>query len=147
MVAGQAGATALDPAHYGSIDTAMAAAKAAAPGLSPQFIGFPGGAWSSRRHYAIFFQGDTPLTSHVLTPALVDAQTGELTDMRRMPALNQALMLSKPLHFGDYGGLGLKIVWALLDLATIWVLATGLILWWQRRHQGRHPGNSPAVAA
>ena len=133
MVAGQAGAAALDPARYGSIDAAMAAAKAAAPGLSPQFIGFPGGAWSSPRHYAIFFQGDTPLTSHVLTPALVDAETAELTDMRRMPALNQALMLSKPLHFGDYGGLPLKIVWALLDIATIWVLASGLLIWWQRR--------------
>ena len=143
MVAGQAGTQALPPGHYGSIDKAMAAAKAAAPGLSPQFIGFPGGAWSSPRHYAIFFQGDTPLTSHVLTPALVDAQTGELTDMRRMPPLNQALMLSKPLHFGDYGGLPLKIVWALLDLLTIWVLATGLVLWWQRR-ASHHPAAAAA---
>ena len=138
MVAGQADSVALPPSRYGSIDAAMAAAKAAAPGLSPQFIGFPGGAWSSPRHYAIFFQGDTPLTSHVLTPALVDAGTGELTDMRRMPPLNEALMLSKPLHFGDYGGLPLKIVWALLDLLTIWVLATGLVLWWQRR-ASHHP--------
>ena len=51
---------------------------------------------------------------------------------------NEALMLSKPLHFGDYGGLPLKIVWALLDLLTIWVLATGLVLWWQRR-ASHHP--------
>lgn len=139
MVEGQSGSVALDPAHYGSIDTAMAAAKAAAPGLSPQFIAFPGGGWSSGRHYAIFFQGDTPLTSHVLTPALVDAETGVVADMRQMPALNQALMLSKPLHFGDYGGLPLKIMWALLDIATIWVLVTGLVLWWQRRRHGlRH---------
>ena len=139
MVEGQAGSAALDPARYGSIDAAMAAAKAAAPGLSPQFIAFPGGGWSSARHYAIFFQGDTPLTSHVLTPALVDAETGVVADMRRMPALNQALMLSKPLHFGDYGGLSLKILWALLDIATIWVLVTGLLLWWQRRRHGlRH---------
>ena len=135
MVAARAGDPPLDSARYGSIDAAMAAAQAAAPGLSPQFIAFPGGAWSSPRHHAIFFQGGTPLTSHILTPALVDAETGELTDMRRMPALNQALMLSKPLHFGDYGGIGLKILWALLDIATIWVLASGLVLWWQRRNR------------
>jgi uncharacterized iron-regulated membrane protein len=49
-----------------------------------------------------------------------------------MPALNQALMLSKPLHFGDYGGLPMKLIWAALTLATIWVLWTGLILWWRR---------------
>jgi uncharacterized iron-regulated membrane protein len=136
MVAAYKGQPPLDPARYGSIDTAMAAAKAAEPGLLPQFVGFPGGAWSSAHHYAIFFQGDTPLTSHVLTPALVDAETGKLTDIRSMPALNQALMLSKPLHFGDYGGLMLKVLWALFTLATIWVLGSGLYLWLGKRAPG-----------
>jgi uncharacterized iron-regulated membrane protein len=122
----------LDPAEYGSLDAAMASAKAALPGRSPQFIGFPGGDWSTGHHYAVFFQGDRPLTSHLLTPALIDARTAALTDARAMPALNQALMLSKPLHFGDYGGLPMKLIWAALTLATIWVLWTGLILWWRR---------------
>jgi uncharacterized iron-regulated membrane protein len=129
MVAASGSQDPLDPSRYGSIDKAMAAAQAARPGLSPQFVGFPGGAWSSARHYAIFFQGATPLTSHVLTPALVDAETGELTDIRAMPPINQALMLSKPLHFGDYGGLTLKLLWASMTLATIWLLITGLLLW------------------
>jgi uncharacterized iron-regulated membrane protein len=137
MVAAQKATLPLAPKNYGSIDKAMAAAKAAQPGLSPQFIGFPGGAWSSVRHYAIFFQGATPLTSHVLTPALVDAETGKLTDIRSMPALNQALMLSKPLHFGDYGGLPLKLLWAAFDIATIWVLISGLKLWLGRRRSVR----------
>lgn len=123
----------LSPAAYGSLDTAMAKARTALPGRSPQFVAFPGGMWSTGHHYAIFFQGDTPLTSHVLTPALMDARTGALTDSRDMPILNQALMLSKPLHFGDYGGLPLKIVWAFLDLATIYVLGSGLYLWFSRR--------------
>ena len=123
----------LAPADYGSIDKAMAAAQDALPGRNPQFIGFPGGSWSSGHHYAIFFQGDRPVTEHLLTPALVDAATGELTDARTMPAINQALMMSKPLHFGDYGGLPLKILWALLTLATIWVLWTGIFLWLRRR--------------
>ncbi|MCW1383683.1 PepSY domain-containing protein [Novosphingobium sp. KCTC 2891] len=125
----------LDPARYGSIDRAMATAQAARPSLSPQFVGFPGGAWSARHAYAIFFQGDTPLTSHVLTPALVDAETGALVDIRTMPLTMQALMLSKPLHFGDYGGLALKLVWALLDLATIRVLWSGILLWWGKRRR------------
>jgi len=132
MTAAYAGETPLPPAQYGSVDAAMHAARTALPGRSPQFIGFPGGAWSSGHHYAIFFQGDRPLTRYLLTPALVDAATGELTDTRDMPALNQALMLSKPLHFGDYGRLPLKILWALLTLATIWVLWTGIALWLRR---------------
>lgn len=133
MTGAYAGAEPLPPARYGSLDAAMAAAQEALPGRSPQFIGFPGGAWSSGHHYAIFFQGDRPVTEHLLTPALVDAETGELTDTRSMPALNQALMMSKPLHFGDYGGLPLKIVWALLTLVTIHVLWTGVLLWLRRR--------------
>ena len=132
MTARYAGEAPLAPAGYGSLDTAMAAAQAALPGRSPQFIGFPGGAWSTGHHYAVFFQGDRPLTSHLLTPALVDAATGELTDAREMPALNQALMLSKPLHFGDYGGLVLKAIWAVMTVLTIWVLWTGLLLWLKR---------------
>ena len=38
-----------------------------------------------------------------------------------------------PLHFGDYGGLPLKIIWALFDLVTIVVLGSGLYLWLSRR--------------
>lgn len=136
MVATHHGEAAVPPARYGSLDAAMASAQRAQGGLLPQFVGFPGGAWSSPRHYAIFFQGDTPLTSHVLTPALVDAETGKLADVRAMPLSMQALMLSKPLHFGDYGGLALKLVWALLDLATIRVLWSGFALWWSK-HKGR----------
>ena len=41
-------------------------------------------------------------------------------------------MMSKPLHFGDYGGLPLKLIWAMLTLAKIWVLWTGLLLWLRR---------------
>jgi uncharacterized iron-regulated membrane protein len=36
-------------------------------------------------------------------------------------------------QLGDYGGLPLKIVWALLDVVTIVVLGSGLYLWWVRR--------------
>ena len=52
-------------------------------------------------------------------------------------------MLSRPLHFGGYGGLSLKIVWALLDLATIRVLWSGLVLWWGKR---RRPAARGAAA-
>lgn len=132
MTSAFASAEALAPSEYGSIDRALAVAQTALPGRSPQFIAFPGGAWSTAHHYAVFFQGDTPATQYLLTPALVDAKRLDLTASRDLPPLAQALMLSKPLHFGDYGGLPLKIIWALLDVATIWVLWTGLLLWLRR---------------
>jgi uncharacterized iron-regulated membrane protein len=123
------GRDALPPARYGSLDLAMARAREVLPGNNPQFIAFPGGTFSSKHHYAVFFQGDTPLTERLLTPALIDAETGEFTDARAMPWYYQALSLSRPLHFGDYGGLPLKVLWAALTLFTIIVLGTGLYLW------------------
>ncbi|MFC3711086.1 PepSY-associated TM helix domain-containing protein [Sphingoaurantiacus capsulatus] len=127
------GQGALDPAKYGSIDKAMAEARQKLPGNNPQFIAFPGGTYSSKHHYAVFFQGDTPLTERLLTPALIDAETGAFTDARPMPWYNQALSLSQPLHFGDYGGLPLKILWALLTIFTIIVLGSGIHLWLGKR--------------
>lgn len=129
MTSEYAGREALPPARYGSLDRAMARARAALPGNNPQFIAFPGGSFSSDHHYAVFFQGDTPLTERLLTPALIDAETGVFTDARPMPWYYQALSLSRPLHFGDYGGLPLKLLWAALTLFTIVVLGTGLYLW------------------
>ncbi|WP_232494794.1 PepSY-associated TM helix domain-containing protein [Novosphingobium kaempferiae] len=133
MTRAYAGREALPPSRYGSLDKAMASARKALPGNNPQFIGFPGGNFSSAHHYAVFFQGDTPLTERLLTPALIDAETGTFTDARPMPWYNQALALSQPLHFGDYGGLPLKILWAVLDLFTIVILGSGLYLWLGKR--------------
>jgi len=133
MKGAYAGRGALPPSRYGSLDKAMAAARRALPGNNPQFIGFPGGAFSSGHHYAVFFQGNTPLTERLLTPALIDAETGAFTDARPMPWYNQALALSQPLHFGDYGSLPLKVLWAVLDVFTIVILGSGLYLWLGRR--------------
>ena len=133
MTRAYAGKGAVPPSRYGSIDKSMAQARKALPGNDPQFIAFPGSAYSSKHHYAVFFQGDTALTQRLLTPALIDAETGAFVTSRPMPWYNQALSLSQPLHFGDYGGLPLKILWAVLTLFTIVVLGSGLYLWLGKR--------------
>lgn len=133
MTRAYAGQPALPLSRYGSLDRAMAEVRRARPGLNPQFIAFPGGAFSSRHHYAVFLQGATPLTERLLTPALIDAGDGRLTDIRPLPWYMGALLLSQPLHFGDYGGLPLKLLWAVLDLFTIAVLGSGVYLWLGRR--------------
>lgn len=74
--------------------------------------------------------GDKPLTSRLLTPVL--AQTGQVADTRELHWDLTFLLLSQPLHFGDYGGMPMQILWALLDIATIVVLGSGLYLWLKR---------------
>jgi uncharacterized iron-regulated membrane protein len=95
---------------------------------------FPGAGFSTPHHYAVLVRGSTPIGSRMLQAALIDADTGELTDRPEMPWYAKVLFLSQPLHFGDYGGLPLKIIWALFDLVTIFVLVSGLYLWFARRN-------------
>lgn len=117
----------------GSMQQSMARAMAAEPDMKLGFVAFPGTPFTSAHHYGIFMQGNTPLTSKLYKPVLVDAQTAQVTDSRDLPWYLTALLLSQPLHFGDYGGAWMQFLWAMLDIATIIVLGSGLYLWLKRR--------------
>ncbi|CAG5072361.1 hypothetical protein DYBT9623_04128 [Dyadobacter sp. CECT 9623] len=120
-----------------SLDQAVALTKQAAPDMEPSLIAYPGTPFSSQHHYAVFVKGKTPLTKRIIKPALIDASKGGLTDLRDMPWYVNALFISQPLHFGDYGGLPMKIIWALFDIATIVILGSGLYLWFARNKATR----------
>lgn len=123
------------PTTRASLQQSLQVAERTEPDMQLGFIAFPGTAYTSQHHYGIFMRGDTPLTKRLFKPVLVDAQTAQLTDSRDLPWYLVALLVSQPLHFGDYGGMALKWIWALLDILTIVVLWTGLKLWWKKRNQ------------
>jgi uncharacterized iron-regulated membrane protein len=139
----------------GSAQRALAAARAAAPGMELSFMAFPGNDFASPHHFVAFMQGTTAWRSKLLTPVLIDAPTGDVRDRRDLPWYVSALLIAQPLHFGDYGGLPLKILWAALDMLAIVVLGSGLYLWVTRRHvsfdawfaalQSENPGNAMPV--
>jgi uncharacterized iron-regulated membrane protein len=108
-------------------------AREVAPGMQPDFIAFPGTRFSSEHHYAVFMKGSTHLTSHLLTPVLIDASTLQVTAVAERPWYMDAMGMSQPLHFGDYGGMPMQILWATLDVLTIIVLGSGVYLWVVRR--------------
>lgn len=119
--------------RLGPLAPAADHAQALEPDMSLGFIAFPGSTFSSPHHYAVFMRGTEPFSARLFKPVLVDAMTASVTDSRALPWYVTALLVSQPLHFGDYGGLPMKIVWALLDIATIVVLVSGLFLWFKRR--------------
>jgi uncharacterized iron-regulated membrane protein len=119
--------------ELGSLQQAVVAAKTVEPGMKMGFIAFPGTAFTSPHHYGVFMRGTEPLTARLFKPVLVDAQTSQVTDSRELPWYLQGLLLSQPLHFGDYGGLPMQILWTVLDIITLIVLGSGLYLWWVRR--------------
>lgn len=135
------------PSRIASIDAAVRAATEAAPGMTVQFVAFPGTGYSTDHHLAVFLHGGTPLTERLITPVLIDAETGEVAGLREMPLTSKALSLSRPLHFGDYGGLPLKLLWAALDLFAIGVLGSGLYLWVARRRARGRAGQRRGMGA
>jgi uncharacterized iron-regulated membrane protein len=140
------------PTRLASMQAAIAHAEAAEPGMKVGFVAFPGTPFASPHHYGVYMHGDQALTSRLYKPVLVDAQTAAVTDRRKLPWYLTALLISQPLHFGDYGGAGMQFVWALLDVATIIVLGSGLYLWIRRGRAARAAakvdvaGAAPALA-
>jgi uncharacterized iron-regulated membrane protein len=123
------------PATRESVQDVVDTARAAVPSMDVSFIGFPGSRSATARHYLVFMRGTTTLTSSLTRALLVDAESGRIADSRTLPWYLTALLLVQPLHFGDYGGLPLKIIWALFDIVAIAVLGSGLYLWLARRSQ------------
>ncbi len=116
-----------------SPDAAFHTAQSALPGMRVVSLVYPGGRIGTPFHYLLWSKGNTPLTGRLFSPVLVDARTGKLASVVRMPWYLRTLELARQLHFGDYGQMPLKIIWALLDVATIVVLGSGLYLWVARR--------------
>ena len=64
------------------------------------------------------------------------------------------IALVAPLHFGNFGGVGVRLVWLVTGLAPGVLAVTGLILWWTRvvaaparaktRSSARRPGDAGA---
>ena len=126
-------------AERGSVQRSLDAAYAHSPHSKLSFIAFPGTAFSSPHHTTVFLKGNEPFTSKLLQPVLVDAKTTEITAAPKLPWYLTALLVSQPLHFGDYGGMPMQILWALLDIATIIVLGSGLYLWLKRGNSVQVP--------
>ena len=135
-------------AKFADIDDAVVMARRALGGNTPTSIVFPTQApFGTPRHFIVWTKGPTPITSRLFTPVMLDAETGQLVTARGLPWYLRALQVSRPLHFGDYGGLPLKIIWALLDLAAILVLGSGVYLWLGKRRPSRNVAQIPSPPA
>ena len=120
-------------AQLPSVQQALNTAMAQQPDMQAVSVVYPGNPQGSSQHYLIWSKGRTPLTSQLYNPTLVDGRSGALLGKVTVPWYLVALQVSRPLHFGDYAGLPLKILWTVLDLIAIAVLVSGVYLWWVRR--------------
>jgi uncharacterized iron-regulated membrane protein len=123
----------LADSELSSPQTAYDTVRANLPDMIATSVIFPGSPFGSPYHYLIWTKGKEPLTSRLFSPVLIDARSGAFVSTITMPWYLRALEVSRPLHFGDYGGLPLKIIWGLFDLTCIFILGSGLYLWLSRR--------------
>jgi uncharacterized iron-regulated membrane protein len=116
-----------------SVQIAYNTAQKALPGMTVVSVVYPGNAFGSPYHYLLWAKGNEPFNSRLFSPVLIDARSGKLEAIVKMPLYLRALEVSRPLHFGDYGGTPLKIIWAVFDIIAIVVLISGVYLWVVRR--------------
>ncbi len=115
---------------------ARAALSAAPEGWHVGSIFWPGTDFSTPRHYTVLVHGEG-LDERMFRAVLVDAQSGDVVTTTAMPWYMKAIILSQPLHFGDYGGLPLKLLWTACTWLTLFITGNGAWLWWDRRRRRR----------
>lgn len=116
-----------------SPDMVAEAAARAMPDRQLRFMTFPGTEFSTPRHYTVGMYGAQRYNERLFEVVLVDAGTGAVTAARPLPWYLQAVLVSEPLHFGDYGGLPLQLLWLASSWGALFITGNGAWLWWRRR--------------
>ncbi|HJL14940.1 MAG TPA: PepSY-associated TM helix domain-containing protein [Sandaracinaceae bacterium LLY-WYZ-13_1] len=130
-----------------NVDEIVRRAEAAVPGRRWSILVLPGAELSSPRHFSALLEGTEGLEAHLLTFALLDATDPDVVQVRQLPGYLQAVLLSQPLHFGDYGGWPLRLLWALFALMSLALAVTGpLAFLVGRRRRARRLPSAEAVA-
>ncbi|MET0286723.1 MAG: PepSY-associated TM helix domain-containing protein [Polyangiales bacterium] len=130
---------------WSNVDRAIEHAEATSQGRELQFVALPGSEYASPSHYAIILHGKSGLDKSMLTLALADARNPDAVQHHDFPLYLQALMLAQPLHFGDYGGYPLKIVWSLFSLLSLLMAVSGAWITLSARKQREQRKRSAIV--
>lgn len=126
------------PSSVVPIELAISNVSMAKP--DARFMGamFPGSEFSGDHHYGVFTGGKKAWDSKLFEITLVEAATGRALETRVTPWYLKVIMLSEPLHFGDYGGLPLQLFWTLATWLAMFITGNGAWLWW-KKHARKMP--------
>lgn len=108
-------------------------------GFEPTYISMP---WEPGRQIRFFGDVDdsNPLISQYSSVVSYDPQSGDWQsnfDIRDAAVGMRVLDTFRRLHFGDFGGLTSKIIWATVGLTPLLLALTGVTLWAIRRRKIR----------
>ncbi|MDA9004007.1 PepSY domain-containing protein [bacterium] len=118
-----------------SLDAMILQAQEHLPGYQVRFITFP----RSKEENFRFF-GELPTKNFLRSPygsTVTFSSDGNTlvstTDIRTADAWPQIEDTFRKLHFGNFGGLSIKIIWCIVGFAPGVLAMTGFIVWWKRK--------------
>lgn len=122
------------PAIEVSIDHIMEKARQTYPGFDPSYISMPS---EEGRSITLYGHMDTDLPIHYMFSNYVryNPQTGEESGtffIKDQPITTHLYSFTYPLHFGDWGGIFIKILYSFFGIAPAILSITGFIIWRQR---------------
>lgn len=110
----------------------IAIAEQKIPGKVNGWIGLP---HHEGETSAYVYRQDSYEAGAVVQAVEINAYTGEVVGVRNFhdPLLGDAILqLFGKLHFGNFGGVSLKIVWTIFKLFPAFLFVTGPLMWWNR---------------
>ena len=122
------------PPVEASIDGLMTQVKNTYPGFDPSYISMPrqeGGQITFYGH----MNTDWPIHYRFSNYVQFDPATGSQINsffIRNKPLTTHLLSVTYPLHFGNWGGIAIKILYCLFGLAPAVLSITGFIIWQKR---------------
>lgn len=127
---------------WASLDLVLKNSQEKLPEGSFDFLAFPDTEFSPPGHYLVLMHGEG-LKERLVDIAVVNSVTGAVDSVRELPWYLKLAALSEPLHFGNYGGLPLKLIWLVMTFGTLALPILGLLLALRKKKQVKF--NSPSL--
>lgn len=125
-----------DPAPVtASIVSSLEKIKTEYPEFSPTYIRLP---LTQERNITIYgkFISDPFFFSEFYNNFQIDPVSGEILSVHTVQnssILNRLNAMITPLHYAEFGGLGVKILYSLVGLSGPFLSVTGFFIWWKGR--------------
>lgn len=103
------------------------------PNKDLDFIAFADTEFSLPMHYLALVKGRGRFEEKLSSLAIVHRESGKIEAVREFPLYLKALLLSEPLHFGDYGGNALKVIWLVFSLISFWLPVGAITLFFFKK--------------
>lgn len=138
--------------HIGSVGVydlgkVVDSALGARPQSAISYISFPDTEFGVPAHFLVLISDAAANTVNKTEIVLVSAASGVVTEIVNLPWYLKALLVSETLHFGDFGGLPLKFVWAAFTVCSLAVVFLGVSSYFKKRSQKRVTVPSRTVSA